>query len=215
MTLLLENLHLTLNGMPLIAPFDLTIAAGEITTIMGPSGCGKSSLLAFIAGDLQPPLMGHGTVTLNGKDLRTLRPQQRRVGRLFQDDLLFPHLSVGENVMFGMPRGEKTARLEMMHKALERADIGGFEHRMPGTLSGGQRARVSLMRALMAKPDCMLLDEPFNKLDQELRVSLRRYVFEHLKARGIPSLLVTHDIADALEGRDILRIGRSGDIRRA
>jgi putative thiamine transport system ATP-binding protein len=215
MTLQLKNLHLTLNGEPLIAPFDLTIADGEITTIMGPSGCGKSSLLAFIAGDLQYPLSGHGTVTLNGKGLDTLRPEQRRVGRLFQDDLLFPHLNVGENILFGMPRGEKAIRLEMMHKALERADIGGFEHRMPDTLSGGQRARVSLMRALMAKPDCMLLDEPFNKLDQELRVSLRRYVFEHLKARGIPSLLVTHDIADAPEGSDILRIGRSGDIRRA
>jgi putative thiamine transport system ATP-binding protein len=215
MTLLLENLHLTLNSMPLIAPFDLTIAAGEITTIMGPSGCGKSSLLAFIAGDLQSPLMGRGTVTLNGKDLGKLRPEQRRVGRLFQDDLLFPHLSVGENILFGMPRSEKAARLEMMHKALERADIVGFENRMPNTLSGGQRARVSLMRALMAKPDCMLLDEPFNKLDQELRVSLRRYVFEHLQARGIPCLLVTHDIADAPEGGRIFRIGRSGDIRRA
>ena len=214
MTLQLKNLHLALNGKPLIAPFDLTIAAGEMTTIMGPSGCGKSSLLAFIAGDLHPPLMGHGTVTLNGRNLDTLRPEQRRVGRLFQDDLLFPHLTVGENILFGMPRGEKAARLDMMHKALERADIVGFENRMPDTLSGGQRARVSLMRALMAKPDCMLLDEPFNKLDQDLRVALRHYVFEHLRARGIPCLLVTHDIADAPEGGLIFRISKDQELTR-
>jgi putative thiamine transport system ATP-binding protein len=100
MTLHLKNVGIGINDTNLIEPFTLSIAAGDIVTLMGPSGCGKSSLLAFIAGDLAAPLRGSGNVELNGVDLETLRPELRKVGRLFQDDLLFPHLTVGENILF-------------------------------------------------------------------------------------------------------------------
>jgi putative thiamine transport system ATP-binding protein len=213
MTLHLKNVGIGINDTNLIEPFTFSIAAGDIVTLMGPSGCGKSSLLAFIAGDLAAPLRGSGNVELNGVDLETLRPELRKVGRLFQDDLLFPHLTVGENILFGLPRGDRAARNEMMLSALQRADLAGFENREPHTLSGGQRARVSLMRALVAKPDCMLLDEPFNKLDRELRAAMRDYVFVHLKARGIPCLLVTHDSEDAPAGGAIYRIDRAGELK--
>jgi putative thiamine transport system ATP-binding protein len=214
MTMQLKNICITLNGKSLIAPFDLTVADGEMVTIMGPSGCGKSSLLAFIAGDLQPPLEGRGEIKLNDVDLGTLRPELRKVGRLFQDDLLFPHLTVGENLIFGMPRNSETSRSDMVRIVLQRIELNGFENRMPHTLSGGERARVSLMRALVAKPDCMLLDEPFNKLDQELRDSMRTYVFSHLRARNIPSIIVTHDIEDAPAGGRIFRIGKDQELTR-
>ncbi len=206
MTLELRNVALSLNGKALIEPFSLVIEAGEIVTLMGPSGCGKSSLLAHIAGDLAPPLEGRGDIVLGGVNMEKTPPELRHIGRLFQDDLLFPHLTVGENILFGLPRGLKLERREMMRTALQRVDLEGFESRAPHTLSGGQRARVSLMRALMAKPRAMLLDEPFNKLDKDLRNSMRNYVFGHLKARNIPCLLVTHDIEDAPTGGRVFRI---------
>ena len=212
MTLDLRNVGISIGKASLIAPFTLSIAAGEVVTLMGPSGCGKSSLLAFIAGDLAHPLKGVGNIELNEIDLDAVPPERRRVGRLFQDDLLFPHLSVGENLLFGLPRGDLASRNAAMLQALQQADLAGFENREPHTLSGGQRARVSLMRALLAKPDCMLLDEAFNKLDKDLRATMRDYVFSHLKARGIPSLLVTHDIEDAPIGSSIYRIGKAGEL---
>jgi putative thiamine transport system ATP-binding protein len=213
MTLHLENVGIGIGDANLIAPFTLSVASGEIVTLMGPSGSGKSSLLAFIAGDLIAPLKGSGKVELNGVDMGTLRPELRRVGRLFQDDLLFPHLTVGENLLFGLPRGDRATRNEAMLSALHQADLAGFENREPQTLSGGQRARVSLMRALLAKPDCMLLDESFNKLDKDLRAAMRDYVFSHLKARKVPSLLVTHDIEDVPIGGAIYRIDKAGELR--
>ena len=211
MELTLERVTLSMPGVCLIQPFSLTIQAGEIVTLMGPSGSGKSSLLAYVAGDLTPPLHGAGRVSLGGRQLNAVPPEARKVGRLFQDDYLFPHMSVGENLLFGMKRGPRHDRQAMMRLALQEAGIEGLEARAPHTLSGGQRQRVALMRALMAKPDAMLLDEPFNKLDMELRASMRAYVFSHLLARQIPCLLVTHDRADA-PGR-VLAIGPYGVVR--
>ena len=212
MTLHLKNVGIRVGEASLIKPFTLSIATGEIVTLMGPSGCGKSSLLAFIAGDLTTPVKGSGHVELNGVDLENLRPEQRKVGRLFQDDLLFPHLTVGENLLFGLARGDRATRNETVLQALQRADLTGFENRDPSTLSSGQRARVSLMRALLAKPNCMLLDEPFNKLDKELRAAMRDYVFHHLKERNIPCLMVTHDIEDAPVGSTVYRIDKTGEL---
>ena len=118
------------------------------------------------------------------------------MGRLFQDDLLFPHMTVGENILFSMPRGNREKRLAAMRAALIAGGLEGLEGRPPFRLSGGQRARVALLRALMAKPDAMLLDEPFNKLDAALRDTIRNFVFGEIAERGIPCLLVTHDRAD-------------------
>ena len=215
MTLLLEHISLTIGDVLLIKSFTISIEAGEIVTLMGPSGCGKSSLLAYIAGDLTAPMHGVGQVTLDGVDLMDLPPERRRVGRLFQDDLLFPHLTVAENLLFGIARGNPAERQGLVSDALASAQLEGLENRAPRTLSNGQKARVALFRALMAKPQAMLLDEPFSKLDAELRQSIRNYVFAHLRERNIPTLLVTHDREDAPAGGRIFRISNKGDMIRA
>ena len=212
MTLLLEHISLTIGDVLLIKSFTISIEAGEIVTLMGPSGCGKSSLLAYIAGDLTAPMHGVGQVTLDGVDLMDLPPERRRVGRLFQDDLLFPHLTVAENLLFGIARGNPAERQRLVSDALASAQLEGLENRAPRTLSNGQKARVALFRALMAKPQAMLLDEPFSKLDAELRQSIRNYVFAHLRERNIPTLLVTHDREDAPAGGRIFRISNKGDL---
>jgi putative thiamine transport system ATP-binding protein len=170
-----------------------------VTTLMGPSGCGKSSLLSYLCGTLEPAFEASGRVRLDGVAIDALPPEQRRLGILFQDDLLFPHLSVGENLAFALPptvrgRRERRARVEA---ALEEAELPGFAERDPATLSGGQRARVALMRTLLARPRALLLDEPFSRLDHELRERVRRFVFDHARRAGLPTLLVTHDPADA------------------
>ncbi len=212
MSLHLRNISLLLNGKILIAPFSLDIADGEVVTLMGSSGSGKSSLLSYIAGDLAVPFEGSGEIVLNGKTLNDIPPQNRNIGRLFQDDLLFPHMTVGENLLFAIPRGALSERQALMQTALGRADLEGFADRPPHTLSGGQRSRVSLMRSLLAKPQAMLLDEPFNKLDRALRSTIRDYTFTHLKARNVPTLLVTHDISDAPNGGRIFEINSSGKV---
>ena len=213
MSLQLKDISLVLGGQILIAPFSLDIADGEVVTLMGRSGSGKSSLLSYIAGDLAAPFSGTGEIVLNDKTLNETPPQNRNIGRLFQDDLLFPHMTVGENLLFALPRGPRADREAIIQTALTRAELEGFTDRDPHTLSGGQRSRVSLMRSLLAKPQAMLLDEPFNKLDRELRGTIRDYTFTHLKARNVPTLLVTHDISDAPDGGRIFEITKSGEIK--
>ncbi len=196
----------------LIQPFSLTIERGEIVTLMGPSGSGKSSLLSGLAGTLAAPLAIQGGASLNGADILSRKPQDRRLGRLFQDDLLFPHLTVGENLLFGMARAPRDQRLVAMREGLQDIGLAGYENRPPHTLSGGQRQRVSLMRSLLAKPSALLLDEPFSKLDQTLRTQIRRSTFEMLKAYGTPALLVSHDSADAPDGGLVLVIDEEGNV---
>lgn len=188
-------------GTPLFPPLSLTVAPGVIATLMGPSGIGKSTLLDFIGGHLTPDFRGEGAVILNGKDLGTTAAERRQIGILFQDALLFPHLSVGANLAFGLTpavRG-RAARRAAVAEALDQAGLPGFENRDPATLSGGQRARVALMRALLARPEALLLDEPFAKLDPALRAEMRSFVYGHLRARNIPAILTTHDADDAAE----------------
>jgi len=204
MALTLESVSIRLDGRLLIAPLSLGVEAGETVTLMGPSGSGKSTLLSFIAGDLEHPFAASGRVRLGGLPLDGLPPETRRIGRLFQDDLLFPHLSVAGNLLFGMPRGPHAQRMAKVEAALAEAELEGFGDRPPHTLSGGQRARVALMRALLAEPRAMLLDEPFNKLDAELRQSMRSFVFQHIAERRIPCLMVTHDLADVPPGGRLL-----------
>ncbi len=196
MSLIAQNLSVYFGDVRIFEPLSFSVSLGEIVTIMGPSGSGKTSLLSAVAGDLPHPLYSVGDIFLNERNLKNVAPENRRIGRLFQDDLLFPHLTVGENLLFGMTRGPKTERTAMMMTALGRLELAGFENRAPHTLSGGQRSRVALMRSLLAKPDAMLLDEPFSKLDKSLRATIRDYTFTHLRARNIPTLLVTHDPED-------------------
>ncbi|WDL81252.1 ATP-binding cassette domain-containing protein [Aeromonas bestiarum] len=188
-----ENLLLSLPA--------LQVAPGEVLTLMGPSGCGKSSLLAALAGVLPPrgPIRLEGEIRLGKRLLTPLPPQARRIGMLFQDDLLFAHLTVAENLMFGMPATLKglAARRAAALAALTQVALADQADKLPGALSGGQKARVSLLRALLAEPQALLLDEPFSRLDKPLRAAFRTLVFERLKARGMPAILVTHDEEDA------------------
>lgn len=179
----------------------LQVAPGEVLTLMGPSGCGKSSLLAALAGVLPAsgPIRLEGDVTLGERSLTQLPPQARRIGMLFQDDLLFDHLTVAENLMFGMPASVKghRARREKAVATLAQVDLTSQADKLPGALSGGQKARVSLLRALLAEPEALLLDEPFSRLDKPLRAAFRELVFAQIKALAIPAILVTHDEEDA------------------
>ena len=208
--LALVGVRIALPGRVLVDGLDLVVEAGRCVTLMGPSGCGKSTLLAFVAGSIDPPFEASGRVRVGGFDVTSLPPERRRIGILFQDDLLFPHLTVGGNLAFALhqrvrDRDERRARVEA---ALAEADLRGFADRHPATLSGGQRARVALMRTLLSEPGALLLDEPFNKLDAALRDDVRRFVFEHALERALPILLVTHDEADARAAAGpVLRFG--------
>ena len=196
--LTLDGISLAIAGRVLVHDFDLEVAPGDVTTVMGPSGCGKSSLLSFVCGTLEPAFAATGRVLVDGEAIDDRPPERRRVGILFQDDLLFPHLTVGQNLAFALaPRVRGAERRERVAAALEEAELAGFEARDPATLSGGQRARVALMRTLLAEPRALLLDEPFTKLDADLRDRIRRFVFEHARGLGLPALLVTHDPNDA------------------
>lgn len=216
------GLHVTIDRLgsashTLVQGLRLAVPAGEILTLMGPSGCGKSSVLAAIAGTLAcvpeglQPLQLTGRVQLNGRDLTHLPTHQRGVGLLFQDALLFPHLSVAGNLLFAVPsnwpQAERQARVT---QALQEADLSGLGERDPSTLSGGQRARVALMRALLAEPQALLLDEPFSKLDAALRAQLRPWVFAHVRERGIPVVLVTHDEQDVADPQRVVQLSPKG-----
>lgn len=194
-------LTLFLDGAPLLTLPPLRVAPGEVLTLMGPSGCGKSSLLAALAGVLPPggPIRLTGDILLGAHRLTPLPPQERGGGILFQDDLLFAHLTVAENLMFGMPAHLKgmAARQTRAHEALAEVGLEAQADKLPGALSGGQKARVSLLRALLAEPRALLLDEPFSRLDKPLRAAFRTLVFERLRTQAIPALLVTHDEEDA------------------
>jgi putative thiamine transport system ATP-binding protein len=195
--LILRNLCILRAGIPLIE-VDHAIAAGEVLTVMGPSGVGKSTLLAYITGTLAPTFTGMGQVLLDGVDITTKPPHARRIGILFQDDLLFPHMSVGANLAFGMPPGGgKAARRAQVEDALGEVGLTGFADRDPATLSGGQKARVALVRMLLSNPCALLLDEAFSRLDADLRAQVRDLVFQTAKERALPVLMVTHDIEDA------------------
>jgi putative thiamine transport system ATP-binding protein len=195
--LVLDEVWLALGSRLLVAPLSLRVAPGTVTTIMGPSGCGKSSLLASLCGMPDPAFRCGGRIWLGDREIGRLPPQQRRLGVLFQDDLLFPHLTVGENISFGLPPGGRAWRRAQLDAALADAGLAGFAARDPATLSGGQRARIALLRTLAARPGALLLDEPFAKLDSELRNRFRNFVFDHGRRLGLPTLLVTHDPADA------------------
>ena len=195
----LSSVRIALHGRELVPALSFDVMPGECVTVMGPSGCGKSTLLAFVSGSIDPVFDVSGRVAIGDADITSLAPEVRRVGIQFQDDLLFPHLSVGGNLAFALDARvrDRATRRERVEQALIEADLAGFAQRDPATLSGGQRARVALMRTLLSEPNVLLLDEPFNKLDAQLRNDFRRFVFEHAAERGLPTLLVTHDATDA------------------
>lgn len=204
----ITNLTLSNTGKTLFSALSLTVDPGEVLTLTGVSGSGKSTLLNWMIGDLDPSFTASGELWLNAVRCDSLPIEARHIGLLFQDDLLFPHLSVGQNLAFALPariRGAK-ARQQRVAQTLSDMGLAGFHDRDPATLSGGQRARVSLMRTLLAEPQALLLDEPFSKLDAVLRTQFRALVFEQIALLRIPTLLVTHDPADVPPGGRVIDI---------
>jgi len=191
----LQDVRLSLRGTLLLA-LDADVCGGEIVTVMGPSGAGKSSLLAWLAGFLAPAFSASGTVLLDGRNVLALPAEQRRIGLLFQDPLLFPHLSVGGNLRFALPAGAQDKEA-CVQAALDAVGLEGYAARDPDTLSGGQKSRVALQRLLLSQPHAVLLDEPFSRLDASLRRDVRALVFSTLQRAGLPTLMVTHDPEDA------------------
>lgn len=206
--------HLTLarGAQSLLRNFNMKVNPGEIVTVSGVSGSGKSTLLNWMIGDLDPAFSAKGELWLNGRRLDDLPIEQRQLGLLFQDDLLFAHLNVGQNLAFALPGrivGSRERRQRIEH-TLTAMGMAGFYERDPATLSGGQRARVSLMRTLLAEPQALLLDEPFSKLDAALRSQFRNHVFAQITHQRMPTLLVTHDPADVPPGGRVIEISDWG-----
>ncbi|MBB1377313.1 ATP-binding cassette domain-containing protein [Pseudoalteromonas sp. SR43-2] len=173
------------------------VNGGDILTIMGPSGSGKSSLLNWITGTLPSSFKANGEVWLNGQNIDNTPPHLRHIGVLYQDALLFSHLTVAGNIAFAMPKGNKKQRLEKIEHALEQVGLKDMGNRHPDNLSGGQQARVALLRMLLSEPKAILLDEPFSKLDTQLRVDTRELVFSQIRDHKLPAIMVTHDHSDA------------------
>ena len=189
------------------------LRAGQIGVLIGPSGCGKTTLLRAVAG-LEPVSAGsiHLNKQLVGGPQHSLAPEERRIGMVFQDYALFPHLSVGRNVAFGvhqLPKAEQNARVA---EVLQLVGLEGSEARFPHELSGGQQQRVALARALAPRPQLMLLDEPFSNLDVDLRERLAHEVRGILKAAGATALFVTHDQLEAFAIGDAIGVMHQGTL---
>lgn len=207
MTLRVENLSLSVADRTLVEGLSFTAEPGRLLAIMGPSGCGKSSILDYLCGTLSSSYGSFGSIYLAERDISELPAHRRKIALQLQDHLMFPHLTVGENLAFGLPRHYKRKeRKERVLQALEGCQLAGSENQNPATLSGGQRARVSLMRTLLSEPDALLLDEPFSKLDPELRAQFRTFVFQQVDQLSIPVIMVTHDQQDIPSGADVLRL---------
>ncbi|MDR9890034.1 ATP-binding cassette domain-containing protein [Pseudenterobacter timonensis] len=192
---------------PLLRGVCFSVRPGEILTLMGPSGSGKSTLFAWMVGALGDGLTARGELWLNDRRCDTLPVERRQIGILFQDPLLFEHFSVGQNLLLALPAPVKgRARREQVEAALASADLAGFFSRDPALLSGGERARVSLLRALLARPEALLLDEPFSRLDKALRATFRQWVYAQIRALNVPVVLVTHDEEDIPPGGRVMQM---------
>jgi ABC-type Fe3+/spermidine/putrescine transport system ATPase subunit len=194
-----------------LAPTSFSIDSGEILAILGPSGCGKTTLLSIISGLIQPSA---GEVFLDGKPLTAVPTERRGIPMVFQDHLLFPGMSVFENVAFGL-MARKYNKVEIKRRVdevLVAVKLQGLEHRQPAELSGGQKQRVALARAIVLRPSILLLDEPFSNLDEALRLEMRELVLESRAGFGFSAIIVTHDSREALAMADRIAVMRKGKI---
>ncbi|MBA3415227.1 MAG: ABC transporter ATP-binding protein [Chloroflexia bacterium] len=203
-----------------VAGLDLDARQGELLALLGPSGCGKTTMLRLIAGFEEPDAgrieIGANVVADVGPGSRRCEPpERRRVGMVFQDYALFPHLSVARNISFGLPRGGRGESDRRVAAALATVGMAGMGERMPDHLSGGQQQRVALARALAPNPDLVLLDEPFSNLDAELRAAVREEVRDILREAGATAVLVTHDQEEALSLADRVAVMGGGAIVQA
>jgi sulfate transport system ATP-binding protein len=214
MSILIENVSKNFGSLRALRHVNLEIPTGTLTALVGPSGSGKSTLLRLRAGFESPDT---GRVWLHGQDVTNLPPAERELGVVFQSYALFPHLTVWENVAFGLERrgvpvDERTRQIK---KTLNLVGLESFAERFPSQLSGGQRQRVALARALALKPRVLLLDEPFAALDPKVRRDLREWLRDLHKNVVVTTLLVTHDQQEAREVADQLVVFRSGRIEQA
>jgi ABC-type Fe3+/spermidine/putrescine transport system ATPase subunit len=192
-------------GHVAVRNLSLAVPRGQLLALLGPSGSGKTTTLRLLAGFERPDA---GAVIVGGADVTALSPAARHIGMVFQHYALFPHLTVGENVAFGIPRG--AGRGERVRELLALVDLAGFEHRRIDALSGGQQQRVALARALGPDPKLLLLDEPLSNLDPALRERTRRELRNALEAVGITTVLVTHEQDEAFALGDVIAVLRDG-----
>jgi sulfate/thiosulfate transport system ATP-binding protein len=215
MTLELSHLSRRFTDYPALNDVSLVIAPGEFLALLGPSGSGKTTLLRILAGLDYPDA---GTVRLDGDDFLAAQAHKRKVGLVFQHYALFRHLTVAENVAFGLrvrsrkARPSRTQIAERVQQLLKRVQLDDYGHRYPSQLSGGQRQRVALARALAVEPDLLLLDEPFGALDAQVRVTLRRWLRELHEDLELTTVFVTHDQEEALELADRIAVMNRGRI---
>ncbi|RXJ74082.1 ABC transporter ATP-binding protein [Veronia nyctiphanis] len=197
MTLSVRNLTINTDRLTLLENFSFTVENGDVLSVMGPSGCGKSTLLSAIAGHLAPEFTCQGEIHINSKNVVSLSAEKRHIGILFQEDLLFPHLNVWQNLAFGLSSALSAKEKKQKAMAtLSEINLSEIAEKMPDQISGGQRARISLMRTLLSAPSALLLDEPFSKLDKPLRRAFREFVFNQIAQRQIAAVMVTHDEDD-------------------
>lgn len=181
----------------LIENLNIKIENGEILCVFGESGVGKSSLINVISGVHEENFSFEGEIRLNGKNLNNTPTEKRKIGLLLQDGTLFPHLTVEQNLLFGMNKSlKRSEKNNLIIEYLDKANMSGFQDRYPNSLSGGQKARIACLRAILSEPDALLLDEPFSSLDPRQRDSFRQFVVKQVKKSNIPCLLVTHDEGD-------------------
>ncbi|MAT96738.1 MAG: ABC transporter ATP-binding protein [Anaerolineaceae bacterium] len=206
-TVTCHNLYKSFDDQPVVQNVNLSVPPGEILVLLGPSGCGKTTTLRLIAGFEQ---LDDGRIEINNQLVadgsRHVPPEKRRIGIVFQDYAIFPHLSLAQNVGFGLKRGQSDRVEEMLNFV----GLGGLGERMPHQLSGGQQQRVALARALAPQPVVLLLDEPFSNLDAALRVEMRQEVRRLLKASGTTAVFVTHDQEEALFMGDQVGVMNAG-----
>ncbi|MBE6366986.1 MAG: ABC transporter ATP-binding protein [Lentisphaerae bacterium] len=212
MRIKIENLSKSYTpGKQVLRPLDLEIASGELFFLLGPSGCGKSTLLRLIAGFLTPD---SGRISFDGKDVTHLPPEQRNAPMVFQNYALWPHLSVFENVAFGL-KAQKLKTSQVRERAMEALEIvrmSEYAERKTPSLSGGQQQRVALARALAVAPELLLLDEPLSNLDAKLRDEMRDELRDICRARKLTAVYVTHDRREALSMADRMAVLENGAI---
>ena len=209
--LFLDGVHHAYEAAPVIRGVDLAVGRGEILCLLGPSGCGKTTLLRIAAGLERPHA---GRVLIDGVEVAGphsfVAPEKRRIGLMFQDYALFPHVRAIDNVGFGLRAERRAARRRTAHRLLERLGLAHLAHAYPHELSGGEQQRVALARALAPAPRAMLLDEPFSGLDERLRERVRDDTLRFLEEAGVPTMLVTHDAEEALLMADRIALMRDG-----